>query len=362
LNALSFVGADVEQLRALAARFETQANKLTEIAVSSSAAIMVADWTGANIDRVRSEWRRTSKPQILALARECSDMATALKRNADEQDRASVASAEAAAASGRPVGGSGDDAAPQNLHGLVEDLDDLGEKNEIFRIKEVIGPDGETRFIVYFPGTKGDIFDFSNYSQLGGWGEDLPMWAGGNTAIAAAVAEQLRRTLAEHPDAEVMLVGFSQGGMVAQAIADSCAFNVKEVVTFGSPPLADVSGFGGANVTRMHHAADPVANLGALGAGFQSVGSGIAEFIARSQGYDIPSHSPGEIVNYVGGNPFTGSPLDSVHSMSRGDYQWLADQYQNSADSAHAAARARQSLFLGGSVVSDRWASETPHE
>lgn len=86
---MAFSGADVAQLRALASRFEVQANKLNEIATSSSTAIMVADWTGANIDRVRSEWNRASKPRVVALARECAEMATILKRNADEQERAS---------------------------------------------------------------------------------------------------------------------------------------------------------------------------------------------------------------------------------------------------------------------------------
>jgi hypothetical protein len=86
---MAFAGADVEELRALAVRFDRQASRLREIAGSSSAAIMTAQWTGAKIDGVRSEWNRTSKPKILAIATAFAGLATELRRHADQQTETS---------------------------------------------------------------------------------------------------------------------------------------------------------------------------------------------------------------------------------------------------------------------------------
>lgn len=50
--------------------------------------------------------------------------------------------------------------------------------------------------------------------------------------------EAIREALLKTPDGlktEVALVGFSQGGMEAQLIADSGKFNVQNMVTYGSP-------------------------------------------------------------------------------------------------------------------------------
>ena len=86
---MSFSGADVDELRALATRFDHQAARLRELAGSSSAAIMTAAWSGAKIDDVRSEWNRTSKPKILAVAAAFAGLATDLRRQAGEQSAAS---------------------------------------------------------------------------------------------------------------------------------------------------------------------------------------------------------------------------------------------------------------------------------
>lgn len=86
---MAFAGADVEELRLLAVRFDRQASRLREIAGSSSAAIMTAQWTGAKIDGVRSEWNRISKPKILSVAAAFAGLATELRRHADQQSETS---------------------------------------------------------------------------------------------------------------------------------------------------------------------------------------------------------------------------------------------------------------------------------
>jgi surface antigen len=92
-----FSGADVAQLRALSSRISTQSEKLREIAASSTVALMVAEWTGNDIDAVRSNWRRGSLPTINALAGALREMSAELDKHAAEQERVSGGSS----ASGR---------------------------------------------------------------------------------------------------------------------------------------------------------------------------------------------------------------------------------------------------------------------
>lgn len=338
-----FVGADVEQLRALAARFETQANKLNEITVSSSAAIMVADWTGANIDRVRSEWNRTSRPQIAAMAQSCSDTAMALKRHADEQERASAAVARVDGAPREPAeaGRPG----PGDMHGLLDDMKELQQKERLFRLQEVVGEDGRTRYIISLPGTVGGLGD--EFNDLGSWQEDANLWLARNSEILALLREQLRAAVADHPEAEVMLVGYSQGAMLAQLIAESQDLNVKEIVTIAGPKMVSSTDYGGANITRLQHNADPVTN----GTDY------LRGSIFADSGRDFRRWIRGE-QSHISDTTFRGGWVleDDVHELKSGDYDWIVDEYEKSTDASHLAARERQAAFLRGRVVRDEYA------
>ncbi len=91
-----FSGADVAQLRALSGRINTQSEKLREIAASSTVALMAAEWTGNDIDAVRSNWRRGSLPTIDALASALREMSAELDKHAAEQERVSGGSSGSA--------------------------------------------------------------------------------------------------------------------------------------------------------------------------------------------------------------------------------------------------------------------------
>lgn len=84
-----FAGADVAQLRHLSVRLKAQSAKLREIATSSSFALMAAEWTGNDIDAIRTNWNRKSAPMLKALASSLHDMGVELERQALEQERAS---------------------------------------------------------------------------------------------------------------------------------------------------------------------------------------------------------------------------------------------------------------------------------
>jgi len=88
-----FSGADVAQLRQLAARMNAQSGKLDEIVNSSNVALMLAEWTGNDIDAIRNNWRRGSLPTLKNLATALHEASVALERNAKEQERVSGGSA-----------------------------------------------------------------------------------------------------------------------------------------------------------------------------------------------------------------------------------------------------------------------------
>ncbi len=87
---MAFAGADIGEMRALAERFERQAKRLSQIAGSSTLAIQTAQWTGANIDRVREEWSRIVRPQIAAIAQDCERLAIYLRNQAEQQRETSA--------------------------------------------------------------------------------------------------------------------------------------------------------------------------------------------------------------------------------------------------------------------------------
>lgn len=94
-----FSGADVAQLRLLSSKLKTQSGKLSEIALSSSTALLAAEWTGNDIDAIRGNWNRKSLPALRGLANSLHEMGVELDRQAMEQERASGATAGAPASS-----------------------------------------------------------------------------------------------------------------------------------------------------------------------------------------------------------------------------------------------------------------------
>ncbi|KWW97826.1 hypothetical protein TH66_20535 [Carbonactinospora thermoautotrophica] len=109
------------------------------------------------------------------------------------------------------------------------------------RIVEKVLPDGTVQrsYIVDIPGTKDwHPVPLQENKHLNDLGTNLHAMAGDPTAYQQGIAEALRRAGAR-PGDPVMLVGHSQGGMVAVRAANdfvrSGEFNVTHVVTAGSP-------------------------------------------------------------------------------------------------------------------------------
>lgn len=86
-----WVGADVDQLRALSRRFAAAADQLRAVVTQTSGRLDAVRWTGADGDRFRSQWRGEAAGRLRSAAEALDRAARVLLRNADEQEQASSA-------------------------------------------------------------------------------------------------------------------------------------------------------------------------------------------------------------------------------------------------------------------------------
>jgi hypothetical protein len=103
-------------------------------------------------------------------------------------------------------------------------------------VRIVIGADGRRRAIVDIPGTK--TFDPTKVTDITGPATNLRALVGVPTSYEHGVLQAMHRA-GVRPGDDVMLVGHSEGGMVAVQTAAACAasgrFHVTHVVTAGAP-------------------------------------------------------------------------------------------------------------------------------
>jgi hypothetical protein len=106
-------------------------------------------------------------------------------------------------------------------------------------VRAILNPDGSRSYIVDIPGTKDwHLAPGLHDGPLNDLGTNLHAMGGESTAYERGVAEALRQAGANPAD-PVLLIGHSQGGIVATDAANhfvsSGQFNVTHVVTIGAP-------------------------------------------------------------------------------------------------------------------------------
>ena len=228
---MAIAGADIAELRNAANQLDNGAQNLASSLNHLNHLVSnPTQWRGPDAERFRSAWTNVSMKAISSAVETLQRGAQELRRNADEQDSASSA-AGGAASGGAIASAAPPHPAPTGLHGLWDGIHAIPKVHDAagYRIQEVLCEDGTTRYIVYIAGT--DAADgqskISNVAAAVGVPDDKQL-------------DALKRLI---PDgAEVMLVGYSQGGMDAQNIAmqKDNGFNITQVVTFGSPARADL--------------------------------------------------------------------------------------------------------------------------
>lgn len=85
------VGADVAELRALAAQFSASASRLRQTAQSIRSGVHASPWRGSIADMFRITWDSDHSARLRSAADHLEDAAQNLRRNADQQERASTA-------------------------------------------------------------------------------------------------------------------------------------------------------------------------------------------------------------------------------------------------------------------------------
>ncbi|WP_396910864.1 WXG100 family type VII secretion target [Mycolicibacterium sp.] len=85
------VGADVDQLRALARTLIQAADRLESSVASVTGTLSAVRWSGPDGERFRSQWHSESQAKLRSVVAALRDTSNTLSRNADEQDRASAA-------------------------------------------------------------------------------------------------------------------------------------------------------------------------------------------------------------------------------------------------------------------------------
>lgn len=271
-------GADPDQLRAAATQFNKGASALETSAKALHSLIgTTTQWTGPDADRFRSQWSSMSARTITAAVNALRQAADALRRNANEQETASKVNPGDQVA----VKVYGSAAAPVGTAGLYRAIHSTDNSHDGIRIQEVVGSDGESRFIVYLNGTAAsdDMTVATNVPAAAGRiDQDPDIVKRIDEALAAAGYKP-------GPDGpEMMLVGYSQGGMDAQNLAAMHKYNVTNLVTYGSPlTQADQPG-----ITTVHLRAvgDNVPNLPAEVGALAEGPAGILSEIALRAGVD----------------------------------------------------------------------------
>lgn len=223
---MTFYGADPTSLRQLAVQFDRAAANLeTTLKPLQSQVSNHRAWQGPDADRFRSEWTNVSRPRVTSAVDALRQAADALRRNADEQERASNAD-NGGVHNTAPVGTS---QLYQRIHN-----DDDGTKDGM-HVEKVTGPDGKTRFIVYFDGTATPRHEWWRNigDRVGLYDKDYVLGR-----IDSALRESGYDPDGE-PKPDMMLVGFSQGGMEAQSVLHENRYHVTDVVTYGAPLIYD---------------------------------------------------------------------------------------------------------------------------
>lgn len=127
---------------------------------------------------------------------------------------------------------------PHGLGDIVDGLDYRNETDSNIDVRKVVGPDGKIAYIVDIPGTKVWNLPGGDGGSANDFGTNIDAMAGNETVLQKGVQDAMRRA-GIGPNDPVMLVGHSQGGMVAARAANdfvaSGEFNVTHVVTAGSP-------------------------------------------------------------------------------------------------------------------------------
>lgn len=141
-------------------------------------------------------------------------------------------------------------------------------------IHEILCDDGVVRYVVYINGTFGA--ENGNLTLL----ENAPAFLEFDTPTSDYIRDYMASKIP--PGSDVMIHGYSQGGMYAQSIARDSPYNVTDVVTYGSPYITELNSEDGQNIIRIRDHDDTIPKVGLLEEGFNRTVNGLVDLGAKA--------------------------------------------------------------------------------
>ena len=340
------IGADVEGLRMLAQTFEQSATRLRTLSSGVRQGIQLTVWLGPFAQRFRHTWDTEHSRRLQMTAEALEAAAGCLRSEAAGQERASAAGT----ATSPGLGHTG-----TSTRSVLETDPNVGDGDGV-RIIKVRGEDGVERYVVHIAGTdpnaKGsELFDpFENADAVRG-----------RETQTMRYVEALMQAAGITSRDQIMLVGYSQGGLLAQNIANSGHWGDPLIVTRASPQV--LGGVGSHDILRFEVERDAVVDrlnpYGQVQDMWRAVGvhgSGTDHLVRGSGGTGLMPGNP--ITNAViNSNPFLiAADLGAgaaIHTEGLPFYGNLADEFDASTDREAIAVQQRISDYLGTEIVAD---------
>ena len=258
------LGMEVERVEAAARSLQARASEIDGLINRIDAIVKRVPglWEGPEAERFVREWWPYERRLLVAASSHIAGLGRAALGNASEQRAASERSGSGGGAGGDStvremrLGGDGEVGgqakhSAADRYSLTRDAGDDG-----VRIQGVRGEDGVLRYVVYLDGT---IPDLLNPTRHRGLLENASLLEF-NTETYNYYLDEMRKHI-QPPGAEVMIVGYSQGGILAQFLAAQSGFKVTDVMTFGSPYAPFVDSGPNRNIVRIQDVDDPIPKL-----------------------------------------------------------------------------------------------------
>lgn len=334
------VGADLEQLRSLAASYDRAATQLRQTSTAVRNGIQISAWVGPFAIRFRRMWDSEHSVQLIRAAAALSAQARVLRLEADQQEHASKA---AGGSTGTRPDGSPGSRTGTDTRSLLATDPNAGDGNGV-RIQKVRGEDGKVRVIVHIKGTVWGGDDYGNFGVT----ENATAASGGSTRTMEMIQAELEAAGVDGTD-EVLFIGYSQGGLHAQNLARSGMYGDAMVITRGSPEVA--GGMGGHDILRFEVEGDLVVENVSPFDAVHDVGDALG---LRGSGTDLVVRDHGgagarSLIDVVG---VAGRQL-AIHTEGDAFYGNLADEFDNRTDADAQHLQRRIDPFLGGVIVED---------
>lgn len=254
------VGMEVDQVAAAGKALKDRSAEIDSVVAKLDGIVrtMPSVWDGPDSQQFVNDWWPDHKRMLVSASTRVAGLGQSALNNASEQREASGTGNSGSTvdkASVLRLGGDGQvgGTAVQSAADRYDLTRSTSDESDGVRIQAVLGDDKELRYVVYLNGT------VPGRSDDRGIAENM-VNLGITTSTYNHIVQKMMSQI-QPPDAQVMIVGYSQGGIHAQLLADSGKFTVTDVMTYGSPNCRVVDSPSSYNIVRIQDVDDNIPKL-----------------------------------------------------------------------------------------------------